>query len=127
LRRIDETEVRVDLSTYPADTLRMIAADPEAQVYQFVIAAAPASAPARRTHNPSLARALQKQVVKFRELESWAWSLEAQIRGSRAADGPVAPDAASGPDEGPIDAFRSSRRATVVDGRWAARPASDQP
>jgi SAM-dependent methyltransferase len=93
LRRIDETEIRVDLSTFPAETLRMIAADPEAQVYQFVIAAVPASASARWTHDPSLAGALQKQVVKFRELESWAWSLEAQIRGSRAADGgPVALD-----------------------------------
>lgn len=123
LRRIDETEIRVDASTFPPETLRMIAADPEAQVYQFVIAAVPATAPAIRVHDPTLAGALQKQIVKFRELESWAWSLEAQIRGSRAGgDGPVGQ---AGADDGSLDGFSRSGRATLFDARWAARPVSD--
>jgi len=123
LRRIDETEIRVDLSTFPPETLRMIAADPEAQVYQFVLAAVPAAAPARRSHDQSLAGALQKQIVKFRELESWAWALEARMRRTRATDGnPAAPDATAAGDEG-----SSSRAATVFDRRWTVDPASDQP
>jgi SAM-dependent methyltransferase len=128
LRRIDETEIHVKTSAFSAETLRMIAADPESQVYQFVIAAVPKTATVRRTHDASLASALQKQVVRFRELESWAWSLEAQVREAQARNG----HSADGPDgigvhgDGSIDGAGRGR-ATVFDWRWASQPADDAP
>lgn len=81
-RRVDETEIPVDLDRIPDDVLTLIDQDPDADVYQFVYVASVDRAIARWPHpHPAvvLIEELQRASDVIRSATAYARELEAHI------------------------------------------------
>ena len=77
-KRLTETEIAVDVDTLPHDAVRLATESPDAETYQFIIIAAPAT-PGQARHE-SLLQAMQQRGEQaddqYRALETYARSLE---------------------------------------------------